>query len=312
MRALVTGCAGFIGSHLTDRLLTLGYDVIGIDRFSDYYPKDTKLRNLKNIINNPNFELIEENILDIDFKEMPDIDYIFHQAAQAGVRKSWGRDFRTYIEDNILATQKILEEIKDEGIKDSQIKKFIYASSSSVYGNVELPMREDSVLRPISPYGVTKLAAENLCYLYWKNYDIPTVSLRYFTVYGPRQRPDMAIHKFVNAILEDKEIIIFGNGEQTRDFTYVDDAIDANILAMNSDPGEIFNVGGGSRISINQLLWLMEDIIGKKANIKYIEKQKGDAEDTLADIGKVKEKIGWMPKIKIREGLLRYIGWLNI
>ena len=173
-------------------------------------------------------------------------------------------------------------------------------------------MTEDSLLKPVSPYGVTKLAGENLCYLYYKNYNVPVVSLRYFTVYGPRQRPDMAIHKFVRAILNGDEIAVFGDGTQTRDFTYVDDAVEANILAANNDVvGEVFNVGGGSRISVNELIGMMENIIGKKAKVKYIEKQKGDVRDTLADVSKAKEKLRWKPKANIEEGLKKYINWKN-
>jgi len=197
---------------------------------------------------------------------------------------------------------------KTVGILQRQkIKKFVYASSSSVYGDAELPMREDSLLKPVSPYGVTKLAGENLCYLYWKNYNVPTVSLRYFTVYGPRQRPDMAIHKFVKAILKGDEITVFGDGTQTRDFTYVNDAVEATILAAESNSvGEVFNIGGGSRVSVNDLIGMMEDIIGKEAKVKYIEKQKGDVRDTLADVSKASEPLHWAPRVDISAGLKLY------
>ena len=201
MKALVTGCAGFIGSHLTERLLRDGLDVIGIDCFTDYYSREYKDGNLKNALKNKNFTFIEKDILFMD--AFPDVDYVFHQAAQAGVRKSWGGDFEIYTRDNILATQRLLEYYKD-----CEIKKFVYASSSSVYGDCELPMKETRMLKPVSPYGVTKLAAENLCYLYYTNYGMPTASLRYFTVYGPRQRPDMAIHLFVRAILDGEVITV--------------------------------------------------------------------------------------------------------
>ncbi|NLP24410.1 MAG: NAD-dependent epimerase/dehydratase family protein, partial [Syntrophomonadaceae bacterium] len=194
MRVLVTGCAGFIGSTLTDRLLHDGYDVIGIDRFSDYYSRNLKERNLSLAMKHPRFTLLEEDI--VEMETFPEVDYVFHLAAQAGVRASWGKSFDIYTRDNIQATQRLLE-----FYKDLKIRKFVYSSSSSVYGNVELPMREDQMVQPVSPYGVSKLAAEHLCYLYWKNYGVPTVSLRYFTVYGPRQRPDMGINKFVNAVL---------------------------------------------------------------------------------------------------------------
>ena len=302
MKALVTGCAGFIGSHLVERLLKEGYEVTGIDCFTDYYPREIKEVNLSNALNYDIFEFIEENILNLN--EYPEVDYVFHEAAQAGVRASWGKSFEIYTRDNIEATQKLLEFYKDR-----EIKKFVYASSSSVYGDAELPMREDSLLKPVSPYGVTKLAGENLCYLYWKNYNVPTVSLRYFTVYGPRQRPDMAIHKFVKAILNEEEIAVFGDGTQTRDFTFVDDVVEANILAGSSEiKGEVFNVGGGSRVSVNELIRKIEEITGEKARINYIEKQKGDVRDTLADTGKIRV-LGWKPRVKIEEGLKRFVGW---
>jgi UDP-glucose 4-epimerase len=304
MKALVTGCAGFIGSHLVDKLLEQGYEeVIGIDCFTDYYQRKIKEANILNASKHNNFKLMEEDILNID--EYPEVDYVFHLAAQAGVRASWGKSFEIYTRNNIEATQRLLE-----FYKDTKIKRFVYASSSSVYGDAELPMREISLLKPVSPYGVTKLAGENLCYLYWKNYSVPTVSLRYFTVYGPRQRPDMAIHKFVKAIFNGKEITVFGDGTQTRDFTYVDDAVEANTLAANNDVvGEVFNVGGGSRISVNELIGMMENIIGKKAKVKYIEKQKGDVRDTWADVSKARAIFNWKSKTDIHRGLSNYIKW---
>lgn len=301
MKALITGCAGFIGSHLVDKLLKQGYEVINIDCFTDYYAREIKEVNISNALKNKNFKFIEEDILNMD--KFPDVDYVFHLAAQAGVRASWGKSFAIYTRNNIEATQKLLEFYKDR-----EIKKFVYASSSSVYGDAELPMKENSLLKPVSPYGVTKLAGENLCYLYWKNYRVPTTSLRYFTVYGPRQRPDMAIHKFVRAILKGDEITVYGDGTQTRDFTYVGDAVEANLLAANNNlVGEVFNIGGGTRISVNELIKKIEEIVGKKAKIKYIEKEKGDVRETLADISKAKELLNWNPKVNIDEGLRRYI-----
>ena len=252
MKALITGCGGFIGSHITERLLKDGYDIIGIDSFMDYYSRAIKEENIATALEHKNFEFLEEDLLSID--HYPEVDYVFHEAAQAGVRKSWGKDFEIYTKNNIEVTQRLLEYYKD-----SDLIKFVYASSSSVYGDIELPMREDSLLKPFSPYGVTKLAGENLCYLYCKNYRVPTISLRYFTVYGPRQRPDMAIHKFVRTIFDDETITVFGAGAQTRDFTYVDDVVEANLLVAKSDlVGEAFNIGGGSRISVNDLIKLVE------------------------------------------------------
>ncbi len=304
MKALVTGCAGFIGSNLTDRLLDLGFEVIGIDCFTDYYLRSIKEANLSNALANSNFKFIEDDILQMD--KFPEVDYVFHLAAQAGVRASWGKSFEIYTKNNIEVTQKLLE-----FYKDINIKKFVYSSSSSVYGDAKLPMREDSLLKPVSPYGASKLAAEHLCYLYWKNYNAPTVSLRYFTVYGPRQRPDMAIHKFIKAILSKEQITIFGDGTQTRDFTFVLDVVNANILAAESKVvGEIFNVGGGNRITVNDLIREIEKSTGKQAKINYMEKQKGDVENTWADTEKVQQILGWQAKTMISKGLESYIGWV--
>jgi len=303
MRALITGCAGFIGSNLTDYLLNKKYEVIGIDCFTDYYAKKIKENNISNALKNENFKFIEKDILEME--EYPDVDYVFHTAAQAGVRSSWGGNFHLYTKNNIEATQKLLEFYKDQ-----TIKKFVYSSSSSVYGDSELPMNEKRLLKPISPYGVSKLAAEHLCYLYWKNYNVPTVSLRYFTVYGPRQRPDMAINKFVKSILTDDKIVVYGTGEQTRDFTYIDDVINAIIASAKSDlKGDALNVAGGSIISVNNLIKEIEYVSGRTARVKYIEKQKGDVKNTCADLNKINGLINWKPEIKIHDGLKNYIKW---
>ncbi|WP_292490773.1 NAD-dependent epimerase/dehydratase family protein [Methanoculleus sp. 10] len=305
MKALVTGCAGFIGSTLADRLLAEGYEVVGIDRFSDYYPREIKERNLSGAIGHPHFTLIEEEILQME--AFPGVDYVFHLAAQAGVRASWGKSFEVYTRDNVLATQHLLECYKNTGIK-----KFVYSSSSSVYGDVELPMREDRPVQPVSPYGVTKLAAEHLCYLYWKNYGVPTVSLRYFTVYGPRQRPDMGINKFVRAVLNDEVITVYGNGTQTRDFTYIDDVVEANVLAATSDVrGEVFNIGGGNRISVNDLIAAIEAATGRRAVVEHSAEQKGDVKDTRADTRKAAELLGWHARTGIAAGLEHYIDWIR-
>lgn len=305
MRCLVTGCAGFIGSHLTERLLRKRCKVIGIDCFTDYYPKPVKEKNIQAALNNENFAFIEKDI--VQMNKFPEVDYVFHQAAQAGVRASWGRSFEIYTRNNILATQKMLEYYKD-----IDIKKFVFASSSSVYGDAdELPIREETPKKPISPYGVTKLAAENLCNLYYINYGVPTVSLRYFTVYGPRQRPDMAINKFVHAVLNDKKIEIYGDGTQTRDFTYISDIIHANLLVAESKvKGEVFNIGGDNRISVNNLIEVIESIVGKKTEIKYSRRQKGDAQRIYADISKAKKMLGYKPEVYIDMGIRKYVNYL--
>ena len=276
---------------------------MGIDCFTDYYPREIKEANISNALEHPNLRLIEENILNIDRDKFPEVSYVFHLAAQAGVRASWGKNFEIYTKNNIEATQRLLEIYKG-----TEIKKFVYASSSSVYGIAELPMRENSLLKPDSPYGVTKLAAENLCYLYYRNYRVPVISLRYFTVYGPRQRPDMAIHRFVQAVLSGQQITVYGGGEQTRDFTYVDDVVEATLLAANGDlVGEAINIGGGDRISVNELIKKIEKITGEKAKLEYVEGQKGDVKDTLADISKAREVLNWQPSVIIQEGLEGYV-----
>jgi nucleoside-diphosphate-sugar epimerase len=305
MKALVTGCAGFIGSSLVDRLLADNHTVIGIDCFTDYYPRSLKERNISVARKNPKFTFIEEDIFMLS--SFPDVDVVFHQAAQAGVRASWGKSFTIYTHNNIDVTQKLLE-----WYKDHPVKKFVYASSSSVYGDTSLPMTETATPQPVSPYGVSKLAAEHLCYLYWKNYGVPTISLRYFTVYGPRQRPDMAINKFMHAITSGKSIVRYGDGSQTRDFTYVDDIVSANLLAAGSTfKGEVFNIGGGNRITLANLIALIESVTGKKAKIHMDSLQKGDVTDTWASTEKAKSKLHWKPRIDIQQGLKNYWEWMK-
>jgi UDP-glucose 4-epimerase len=309
MNCLVTGTAGFIGSHLSRRLLKEGFSVIGVDSFTDYYPRWIKERNLSTLKSENNFSFLEEDINSLDLNRLlQNVDCVFHLAAQAGVRASWGQSFSEYIRNNIEATQRLLEESKEQ-----PLHKFIYASSSSVYGYCpELPMSESSPLLPYSPYGVTKLAAENLCYLYSKNYGVPTISLRFFTVYGPGQRPDMAFHKFFKSTSENKPITVFGTGEQTRDFTYINDIIDAIFACIaHGQTGETYNLGGGNRKMLKDLLPLFEEICGKKISVKWEEKQKGDVPHTLADIQKAKKGLGFDPKTPIDEGLSEEWRWIK-
>lgn len=309
MRSLVTGVAGFIGSHLAERLLQDNHHVVGVDCFTDYYAKSLKQANLKRLLQEPGFSFVEANILTASLPELlMDRDYIFHQAAQAGVRSSWGAEFEIYTSLNILATQRLLE-----ACKGLNIRKFIYASSSSVYGDAqELPLREESILKPVSPYGVTKLAAEQLCYSYWKNYQIPTTSLRYFTVYGPRQRPDMAFHRFMRALLEGETIEIYGDGKQTRDFTFVSDIVNGNLLAMQSSlAGGIFNLGGGSRVVLNDVLETIQQVAGKGAKIIYRDVQRGDVKHTLADTSRAMSELAYRPQVDLRTGLKEQWEWLR-
>ena len=309
MRSLVTGVAGFIGSHLAERLLEKKHDVLGVDCFTDYYPKSLKEANLKRLLTQPSFSFLEENLLTANLSELlRDRDYVFHQAAQAGVRSSWGAEFEIYTSLNVLATQRLLE-----ACKGLNVKKFIYASSSSVYGDAkELPLKEESLLKPVSPYGVTKLAAEQLCYTYWKNYQVPTISLRYFTVYGPRQRPDMAFHRFMRAILEGETIEIYGDGQQTRDFTFVSDIINGNLLAMESSQvGGVFNLGGGSRVILQDVLETIQQVAGKGTKIVYRDVQRGDVRHTLADTSRAVGELGYRTQVDVTTGLTEEWKWLH-
>jgi len=308
LRCVVTGCAGFIGSHLSEALVQRGHEVVGIDCFTDYYPRPAKESNLSALRLSPHFAFIEANLLEYDLSRLLEgVDYVFHQAAQAGVRASWGQNFSVYTENNVLATQRLLEEAKA-----LPIKRLVYASSSSIYGDAkELPVTEETLPQPISPYGVTKLAAEHLCRLYWVNFRVPTVSLRYFTVYGPRQRPDMAFHKFFRAMLKGDEITLYGDGDQTRDFTFVSDAVAANLACMDAPvSGDLFNVGGGSRISVNRVLELMQSISGREARIRRIDDQKGDVRHTFADTTRAREALGFRPSVSTEEGLRREWEWI--
>jgi len=308
LRCVVTGCAGFIGSHLSEALVQRGHEVVGIDCFTDYYPRPAKESNLSALRLSPHFAFIEANLLEYDLSRLLEgVDYVFHQAAQAGVRASWGQNFSVYTENNVLATQRLLEEAKA-----LPIKRLVYASSSSIYGDAkELPVTEETLPQPISPYGVTKLAAEHLCRLYWVNFRVPTVSLRYFTVYGPRQRPDMGFHKFFRALLKGDEITLYGDGDQTRDFTFVSDAVAANLACMDAPvSGDLFNVGGGSRISVNRVLELMQSISGREARIRRIDDQKGDVRHTFADTTRAREALGFSPSVSTEEGLRREWEWI--
>lgn len=309
MRAIVTGAAGFIGSHLCERLLSEGDEVIGVDCFLDYYPRWIKEMNLSRLRESSQFQLIDGNILDLEWDRLLEgMDVVFHLAAQAGVRASWSKNFVIYTRNNIEATQLLLE-----ASKLFKLKKFVYASTSSVYGDTEdIPMKEDSPSKPLSPYGVTKLAAESLCYLYWKNFGVPCVSLRYFTVYGPRQRPDMGFYRFLLALLENRKITIFEDGNQTRDFTYIDDIINGTLLAGDRGiPGTTYNLGGGSRISVNEVLDVIKQITGMELQIQYAEKQKGDMRHTYASTQSAQQQLGYLPRVKLSEGLLNEFTWLK-
>ena len=309
MNALVTGAAGFIGSHLTGFLLDRGARVTGLDCFTDYYARSIKEANLAHNQRREGFRFVERRIQDVDLPALLDgVTHVFHLAAQAGVRKSWGKDFRTYTENNVDASQQLLE-----ACVGRPLHRFVYASSSSIYGdNASIPMREDARPQPVSPYGVTKLAAEQLCYLYHVNHGVPTTSLRYFTVYGPRQRPDMGFHRFIRAALAGEPIALFGDGEQTRDFTFVQDAVAATVAAGERGvPGRAYNIGGGSRVSINQVLDMIGRVAGRPLTVRREPAQKGDMRDTFADTGLARADLGFAPAVSLEDGIAAEYRWLS-
>ncbi len=309
MRCLVTGAAGFVGSHLVERLLADAHDVVGIDCFLDYYPRAVKEKNLARARNNPRFQFVEGSLLSADLPALlRGVHWIFHQAGQAGVRASWGNYFQTYTDNNVLATQRLLEAAR----ATTGIERLVYASSSSVYGNAEsYPTHEGMLPQPVSPYGVTKLAAEHLMCLYASEFGVPTVSLRYFTVFGPRQRPDMAFHRFARAALERRQIEIYGTGEQSRDFTFVSDIVQANILAAERGrSGGVYNIGGGTQATVNQVLEFIGSIVGA---LDVVRKPKlaGESLHTGADTTRAQRDLGYRPAVPLFEGIRREVEWMR-
>ena len=303
-KVLVTGAAGFIGSHLVDALLEKGEHVTGIDCFTDYYSRKLKERNIADAKKHSNFKFIEGNLLTVDLKKLvSEVDVVYHLAAQPGVRYSW-EQFDVYVDNNIRATQKLLEACKEKK------PQFVFASSSSVYGNAPLPITENLGTVPVSPYGMTKMACERLLKIYADEFKIPTVVLRYFTVYGPRQRPDMAIYKFFNSLIEGNEIEVYGDGKQTRDMTYVADIVNATMLAGEfTTDYQSFNIASGARTSVNDIIKIIENLTGKKAKVSYKPAAKGDVKDTWADIGKARAYLNYDPETKLEEGLGKYLEW---
>ena len=306
IHALVTGAAGFIGSHLTDRLLGDGVRVTGVDCFTDYYDPALKRANLAGALAHPRFELLELDLGAADLGALPDVQVVFHQAAQAGVRASWGVDFATYTHHNVLATQRLLERYRG-----APLDRFVYASSSSVYGDAErYPTDEGMLPRPFSPYGVTKLAGEHLTLLYGRNFGLPVAALRYFTVYGPRQRPDMGFHRFCRAMLEGKALTVYGDGRQSRDFTYVADAIDANVAAWKKSREQaVYNVGGGSQVELLEAIRILQEALGVKAELQFRPLPPGDPLRTRADATRIQADLGLVPSTPIERGLAAEALW---
>ncbi|MHC1560612.1 NAD-dependent epimerase/dehydratase family protein [Actinomycetospora sp. C-140] len=310
MKALITGVSGFVGSTLAERLIGRGDEVVGVDVLSDYYEPDRKRANLRALEDAAGFSWVHGDLNDVDLASLLDgIDAVFHQAGQPGVRKSWGKDFDVYVDANVRATQHLLEAC----VEHPTVQRVVYASSSSVYGEAEgYPTSEDDVPRPVSPYGVTKLAAEHLCSLYAANLGVPTISLRYFTVYGPRQRPDMAFHRFVRAALLDEPITVYGSGEQVRDFTFIGDVVEANLLAATQPvrPGTVLNVAGGTSTSVNEVLDQLEAIAGRPLKVERVEKALGDVSRTGGATDRIREMLSWTPAVTLEQGLRAEYDWL--
>ena len=307
-RALVTGCAGFIGSHLTDTLLARGTEVLGVDCLSDNYPASQKRANLADACNHDAFELVIADLAGGAARLLEGCDVVYHLAAEPGVRSSWGRRFQRFLHHNVEATQRLLEAAREApGIR------VVYASSSSVYGESErLPTPEHAPPQPRSPYGVTKLAAEQLCRVYHANHGVDAVALRFFTVYGPRQRPDMAFRRFCEAAARGAPIELFGDGRQSRDFTYVADVVDA-ILAAGARPdigGRVYNVGGGAPVSLNAALEQLAGLAGRPLDVRRGERESGDVLHTAADVRRARRELGFAPTTSLAEGLDAELRWV--
>jgi nucleoside-diphosphate-sugar epimerase len=299
-RYLVTGCAGFVGSHLTEALASRGCSVVGVDCFTDNYPRSIKERNLERCRALGDVTFAELDLAEGSLEPLFDgVDGVFHLAARPGVRTSWGPTFEGYLHDNMLVTQRVFEAAVELDVR------VVYASSSSVYGAAEAyPLREDANPMPVSPYGVSKLACEALAGAYERSVGLDAVGMRFFSVYGPRQRPDMAFAAVFDCLARNRPFRLFGNGRQTRDFTYVDDVVEATLAAMRRAPaGGVYNVGGGSEISLLDALTLCERIVGRRLEVSYDGAGTGDARRTLADFGKAKAELGWMPTTSLEDGL---------
>ncbi len=316
-RVVVTGCAGFIGSHLTEALLDLGCRVTGVDSLNDYYDPAQKREHMAGFADHAEFDFRHTDLNDLDPVELlAGATAVFHLAAQAGVRASWGAHFQDYLDRNLKATQRLLEACKEERVARDLVR-FVFSSSSSIYGDrADLPVAETALPQPFSPYGVTKLAAEHLSVLYAANFDVPVSALRYFTVYGPRQRPDMAFRKFLEAALDGRPWRIYGDGKQTRDFTFVSDAVVANLLAVSApDRWGVYNVGGGTRISLDEALDVMRAELaavapGVEPVLEHISTEKGDVRDTWSAPDLAAADLGYRSAVPFAEGLRQEIAWV--
>jgi UDP-glucuronate 4-epimerase len=308
MRALVTGCAGFIGSQLTESLLDDGQEVVGIDCFNDNYGRRQKLRNLDRARQWDQFDFVPVDLSRGDLAELTaECDVVYHLAAEPGVRASWGGRFDAYVRNNVMATQLLLDAVVGE-----PGKRLVYASSSSVYGEAEaFPTSESALPRPFSPYGVTKLSAEHLCEAYRDNWGLEVVTLRYFSVFGPRQRPDMAFHRFCRAAIHDEQIEVYGDGAQTRDFTFVADIVAATRLASAAPqaPGRTYNIGGGLRASVNDALEIIGALAERPLRVDYQDAMAGDVRETGADTARARAELGFDPHTSLQDGLEAEFEW---
>ena len=306
MKVLVTGGAGFIGSHLAEALVERGDDVRIVDCLTDYYDPSVKETNLAGLVGRA--QIVRADLRSDDLGPLLDgVEVVFHEAGQPGVRLSWADGFPAYETNNVLATQRLLE-----AARSHDLRAFVFASSSSVYGDAErFPTTEDDLPRPRSPYGVTKLAGEHLCAAYAANWGIPTVALRYFTVYGPRQRPDMAFHRLCRAVVDGRPFPIYGDGSQIRDFTYVADVVAANLAAARGElpPGTVLNVAGGTSISLAGVIELLEGLSGTAVPIERHPVQSGDVVRTGGSTTRINELLGWYPRTDLRQGLRNQLDW---
>ena len=304
-RAVVTGAAGFIGSQLTEALLAAGHPVVGIDAFTPYYRPSIKRANIAAACRHPSFQLLTGDVNEVDLTEvLRPGDVVFHLAAQPGVRSSWGRGFAEYTRHNVDATQRLLEASARQ-----KVAKLVYTSSSSVYGDAPRPMREEGPLEPVSPYGVTKLTAEQLCMVYWRSFGLPVVALRLFTVYGPRQRPEMAFHRLIEAVLDGEPATVFGDGRQERDFTFISDVVSILVAAAErAEPGSVVNVGGGSSVSVLETITIVERLLGRQASLEFVTGPPGDARSTEASTERLRS-LGATVDVGIEEGLRRQVAW---
>ena len=307
-RALVTGCAGFIGSWLVERLLAEGREVVGVDCFTDYYPRELKEENLTRAREHPGFSLHELDLSADSLDGLLDgVDDVFHLAAQAGVRSSFGKGFERYVRWNVLATQRLLEEAVAR-----PVSSFVYASSSSVYGNaLTAPTTEDTPRQPVSPYGMTKLATEEIANVYHRNHGVPVVGLRYFTAYGPRQRPDMAFLRFLSRALAGEPLRVYGDGGQVRDFTYVDDVVAATFAATRGRPGAVYNIGGGEPVELNAVIAMLGTMLDREVTVEREAATMGDARHTHADSSLAARELGWSPETSLQEGLAAQLLWMT-